>query len=194
MKRIKKAELESIVMEVVHEMLEEGNDDLVRLMMEYEKTNGDVIEESIDKWVSRTMSVLIESMEEKTKKETLITEETYRMFRLGDFISEGSDKDAIRELVLFITNDSRLYHQKIEPIIKNLARKMARDTYDDKLAVKAWIYAVDEGAKEYNKQHGSGKWHDTFNKSTRLAVAEELADLYFKEVEDMSHKYGTPKF
>ena len=53
-----------------------------------------------------------------------------------------------RELWLYIDNDAQLYKQQGLPIIKNLMTKKAQGKYDSKLAVKLYMYLVDNGAKK----------------------------------------------
>lgn len=92
-------------------------------------------------------------------------------------------QDDVRELVLYITNDGRLYTQMITPTIKNMKRKNAKGNYDRELAVKAWQYVADEGARKYDKEFGSGRGSMAWvNKATRTAVAEELRDYYEDEI------------
>src|SRR5260221_13736245 len=46
----------------------------------------------------------------------------------------------VRELELYIINDSDLYRQNVQPVIKNLAKKMAKGIYDKTKAIKLWTY------------------------------------------------------
>jgi len=77
------------------------------------------------------------------------------------------------ELKLFIDNDATLYRQQHVPILKNLATKKARSNYRHDLAVKAFGYLAESGAKKYAKEFG-GTWHQMFDVPTRKRVAEEL--------------------
>lgn len=91
--------------------------------------------------------------------------------------------DDVTELVLYITNDSDLYHNRALPIIENLKRKAKRGNYDDELAVKAWMYLADDGVRKYDREFGSGKGSLTLlNKPTREAIARELRDHYKEQV------------
>jgi len=92
-----------------------------------------------------------------------------------DMINE--DDVERREIELFTSNHAQIYRQRIQPIIKNLARKKAKGTYDDKLAIKAWTYAVNDGIKAYNKEFGS---------SIKLSKAEKdkAAEYLLKHFED----------
>ena len=100
-------------------------------------------------------------------------------------LREAVDKDAARELEIYIENDQKLYKQKLIPIVKNIQKKIASGKYDHKKAPKLWMYLVDEAAKKYIKDHGSRgeKIDSIFNKETRMAVAQNLADNYRDEID-----------
>jgi hypothetical protein len=55
------------------------------------------------------------------------------------------------ELSLYIDNDRDLYRKK-QAIEKSLETKVKRGKYDPKLAPKAWMFLVEEGAKKYCKE------------------------------------------
>lgn len=93
------------------------------------------------------------------------------------------DKDAVRELVLTITNDGDLYRRQITPAIDNLKRKYKKGNYDRDKAVRLWQYVADEGVRRYNKEFGSGTYSVAWlNPITRKAIAEELRDYYEDEI------------
>ena len=186
--KIKKTELTEIIMETIYEMLKSGDEGLINLMRETEMMNGDV-EENINEWTEKTLSILEESLNIDPDIETInednMSIEHIEMLRLSGALNEGADKHAARELELYIDNDGQLYSQRIEPVLKNLSKKHAKGKYDHKLAVKLWMYTVDEGAKKYHKEFGmSGKWNDTFSKATRLVVAGELEKNHREEIEN----------
>ena len=88
------------------------------------------------------------------------------------------DKDAVRELVLYITNDASLY-PKVQSIVKNMQQKIKRGKYDAELAVKAWQYLADAGVAKYDREFGSGGGTKAMlNKATREQIARELRDEY----------------
>lgn len=87
-----------------------------------------------------------------------------------------------RELFLYITNDGDLYRQRITPIIKNMKSKLTKGKFDPTLAIKGFMYAVDDGAKKYVKDYG-GDVRSMFPKSVRMEVAKELVDYYMDEIE-----------
>lgn len=98
------------------------------------------------------------------------------------------DQAAATELEMYITNDGQIYRSRIQPIIKNLAKKKSKGQYDPKKAVKAWMYAVEDGAKKYAKEFDSpNNWHKIFDKQTREAVAKELAKFYEEEIDEMAN-------
>lgn len=97
--------------------------------------------------------------------------------------ASGVDEDAATELELFIENDGQLYERQTKSIQKNMAKKIAAGKYDPALAIVGWRHLVDEGAKKYHKEFGSGgKWSDMFNVPTRDAVARSMAEGFFNEV------------
>lgn len=101
------------------------------------------------------------------------------------------DKDAVRELVLYITNDASLYPQ-VQAIVKNMKQKIKRGKYDDELAVKAWQYLADAGVAKYDREFGSGGGTKAMlNKATREQIARELRDEYADMVnEDVEASEG----
>ena len=95
--------------------------------------------------------------------------------------------DAARELELYMNNDGTLYRQNIEPIHKNLEKKIAKGTFSLPLSVKLWSYAVEAAAKKYVKEFG-GTWNKIFPKADRDIVAHREAihfalnhDIYVSE-------------
>ena len=52
------------------------------------------------------------------------------------------------ELELYIDNEAELYPQK-KAIIASMKKKVEHGEYDPFLAIKAWLYWVDAGAKRY---------------------------------------------
>jgi len=98
--------------------------------------------------------------------------------QVGEEINMINEDDVERrEIELFTSNHAQIYRQRIQPIIKNLAKKKAKGNYDDKLAIKAWTYAVNDGIKAYNKEFGS---------SIKLSKAEKdkAAEYLLKHFED----------
>ena len=97
--------------------------------------------------------------------------------RAYQFITEAQDSDAVNELDSYLMNNEELYRRRFMPIIENLKRKMKKGIYDDKLAIKLWMYLVDDAAREYVKEFGdpSQDVKDMFPKETRLKVAEVIS-------------------
>lgn len=101
----------------------------------------------------------------------------------ADFRDNTIDKDAVRELILFIENNYDLYKSYYEPAFKNLVKKYQKGVYDHDLAVKMWQYVADEGVRRYNKEFGSGTYSVAWlNPATRRAIAEELRDSNEDEI------------
>ncbi len=100
-------------------------------------------------------------------------------------LSFTGDQEAVNELKLYIQNDSDLYNQHYFPIIKNYSKKMKKGIYDHNLAVKGFMYLVEDGAKKYAKEYGLSiqDWKNIFSKVVRERVAEELAQKFEQDYE-----------
>lgn len=90
-----------------------------------------------------------------------------------------ADPDAVRELHIWIQTSSA----PMTKLLKNtyyppLLKRIQKDTYDSKLAVKHFFNFTEKAAQAYNKEHGSPgtPWHQIFNAGTRLEVAKLLLD------------------
>ena len=105
--------------------------------------------------------------------------------RANQFITEAQDSDAVNELDLFIMNDEDLYRQQFMPKIINLKRKMKKGIYNDELAIKLWMYLVDNAARKYVQEFGTPDQDvkDMFPKETRLKVAQVMADREKENIE-----------
>lgn len=98
-----------------------------------------------------------------------------------------------RELQLFCENDGDLYRQQVQPIHKNLQRKLDKGTYDHEKSKKLWMYLADNCAKKYSKEFSDGRdWHKMFSTSDRRAVAAAFADDFKQEHEHQAKHGHTP--
>lgn len=91
-----------------------------------------------------------------------------------------------RELFLFAINHAVLYERQIMPIIRNLADKVVKGTYEHIKAEKAFKHAADTAAQYYTREHG-GTGHGSygaFDLGTRIHVGREMAEYY---AEDVAH-------
>lgn len=121
--------------------------------------------------------------------------EEYPVDESGHTVILGSAKSQMREssrttesheLALYTVNDGDIYRQTIQPIIKNLAQKIHNGTYNADLAINAWLYAADAGAKKYTKEFGTRGPNGSFGvftKADRIAAAREIGDQYDEEVQ-----------
>ncbi len=112
-----------------------------------------------------------------------------RLFVKGRVRNGNSE---VRELELFIDNDSTLYRQQYQPIQKNLITKMARGIYDHAKAVKLFGYLVESGAKKYAKESG-GTWNTMFTVADRKQVAENLTRHFETEAKLGNYNEMLPK-
>jgi hypothetical protein len=100
------------------------------------------------------------------------------------------DPDAVRDLVLYAQNDGRLYERLAQPLMLNLARKLAAGTFDRALAVKGMVPLADAAAKGYTKEFGAGSGFGIFSAATRRAAAADLLAGYMEEIEGKAAMFG----
>ena len=98
-------------------------------------------------------------------------------------MSFETQEAVVAELQQYAANEADLYPQR-QSIEMSLAIKKARGVYKRDLAVKAFGYFADAGAKKYAKEFG-GTWHKMFDVPTRRAVAKNLTTAFEEE-----HKLG----
>lgn len=93
------------------------------------------------------------------------------------------DKDAARELELYIDNDGQLHRSQAEPIRLNLRRKIANGTFNPTRSVDLWMYLTEAGAKKYHAEFGDRhtRWNDMFSRPTRLFVAKRMALQFMQD-------------
>ena len=105
--------------------------------------------------------------------------------RAHQFIRENVDSNATNELDLYIMNNEDLYRRRFMPIIQNLKRKIAKNTYDHERAKQLWQYLINDAAKEYVKEFGTPgeDVKDMFPKLTREKVVQVLADRELQNLE-----------
>ena len=99
----------------------------------------------------------------------------------------ANDEHAITELQLYLENDSTIYHDNIIPTLKNLAKKKVKNTYDSKLAIKAWLNIVIVSLKKYSNDFG-GVWFNLLNTNDRLILANNLSDRFNEQLEEITEQ------
>lgn len=98
-----------------------------------------------------------------------------------------ADTIAANELKLYGTNDGQTYAQSTSPVIQALAKKIAANTYEPGLALKAWQYVADYAAQRYTKEygsHGPNGSFGSFDKATRVAAASLFASYYNEQLRE----------
>jgi len=99
------------------------------------------------------------------------------------------DKDAAREIQLYADNDSMLYYQRRNPILKNLSKKYLKGTYDVDKAAKLWRYYIDAAMQKYHKEFGGrGKWSNLLSVPDRNLLALDYA-IKTKQEFDLGNTY-----
>ena len=95
------------------------------------------------------------------------------------------DQHAARELTLWLENTDYLIHSQFMPCIRYLQKKQEKGIYDPEKAVKRWMIALEQAAKDYNRIHGTWgtRWYDLFSVATREHAARELEAEYRDELD-----------
>ena len=82
-----------------------------------------------------------------------------------------------KELFMYATNDSFLYHHHTQPIINNLKKKAVKGIYETEKAVDLYYYLTTEASNKYYKDFGY-----KFSVTDRYTVAVDL-EAYYKDDE-----------
>jgi len=100
-----------------------------------------------------------------------------------------TDESVADELKLYMDNESDLYDNKLRSIYPGLVRKLAAGRYNSEMAVAAFAYLVERGAKKYAREFGTSEreWSQMFPKNIRQMVATEYRDEFESEVRN--HEY-----
>jgi len=109
---------------------------------------------------------------------------------------EGSvDKDAARELSIYVDNDSNLYRQMVQPWQKNLILKIAKGQFKYSLAIKGLSKNLfTEGAKRYSNDFSTGNdWNTMFTVPTREEASKEWLDAFLEDAEIGNYDDILPK-
>jgi hypothetical protein len=110
-------------------------------------------------------------------------------------MSFENDEAATQELKLYTENDGNIYKSQTTYILKNLATKKVRGTYDREKAVDLFMYLTETGAKKYVKEFGSPRdvWHEMFPTSVRREVAAAWRDEFETEYDLGNYDHLLPK-
>ena len=85
-----------------------------------------------------------------------------------------------KEILMYTTGSRDIYRSRITSIINNYKRKISGGKFERDLAIKGFVYAVEDGIKEYNKKFSSSPI--TLNPTSRLKVAAQLLAYYGDEI------------
>jgi len=85
------------------------------------------------------------------------------------------DKEFAREIQLFADNDSALYFQRRQPILKNLHKKYVKGIFDVSKAAKLWKYYIEAADKKYTKEFGGARRGFNLSVHDRNLLAHDYA-------------------
>lgn len=89
-----------------------------------------------------------------------------------------------KELAICTCNEASLY-PRIKCVVRMLAKKYAKGTYDPTKAPLAYLAIVDEMAKKYCVRFCSpcDRWYDIFSPQDRYSAACIVAESFYENVE-----------
>ena len=95
-------------------------------------------------------------------------------------MSFDTQRSHAMELVLLADNDYQIYRSRVEPITKNLERKISRGTFKKELAIKLGKYLMDDVAKKYAVHYGTvgDRWYELFTPSDRRLASAIWVDQF----------------
>jgi hypothetical protein len=91
---------------------------------------------------------------------------------------------------LAVIHSAQIYRSRILSIVKNYKKKLKSGKYNPELAVKGFVYAVEDGLAERTKQTGVKM---RLSGEQKLKVARELLDYYSDEIGEEMVKEGYEK-
>jgi hypothetical protein len=104
--------------------------------------------------------------------------------------NENFDYVMIQDIKFVAENDANLYRRQGRPIVENLAKKMAKGTFDAAKAVKLYEYLADSAVKDYSVSQ-LGKRTPTLtilSKPERQVLAQQLFESYADEIKDAAQE------
>lgn len=87
------------------------------------------------------------------------------------------------ELSLYTINDSTIYHQAIQPVIRCLAKKIKAGNFDEAKARKAFYNVATFAAKRYANDFG-GCYYKMFSTEDRRLTAAYLTGYFMEDIRE----------
>jgi hypothetical protein len=106
----------------------------------------------------------------------------YNMKRTKNMVYSPSIES--RELTLYATNYGRLYDYRIVPVVRNLAKKFAKGTFNPDKAIDAFYPVATEAAKKYCREFA--RVEDApriFSVTDRFTTAADMVEYYMENIE-----------
>lgn len=88
-----------------------------------------------------------------------------------------------RELFFYTYSDGRIYARLTIPVVKNLAKKYAKGTFETEKAIKAFYNLATEGAKAYAREFANvEEMNKIFTVADRKSTACALLEYYWENI------------
>ena len=95
------------------------------------------------------------------------------------------DKDAIREIELWIKNTAEIYFKTVIPLLENYTKKYVRGTFDKNKGIKGFELVIPVAVRSYYREFGDKM---QFNPEERKISAKDLYDYYEDIMKEMFKK------
>lgn len=95
------------------------------------------------------------------------------------------DKDAIREIELWIQNTGNIYFKNVIPLLENYTKKYVRGTFDKAKGIKGFELIIPVGVQSYYREFGDRM---SFNPEEKKIIAKDLYDYYEDIMKEMFKK------
>lgn len=95
-----------------------------------------------------------------------------------------------RELSLYAVNDYSTYTQAIQPVIRNLAKKLNAGIFDNDKARKAFTNVALFAAKKYARDFG-GVYYKIFKAEDRRLAGADLFDYFVEDIIEESESMAS---
>lgn len=156
----------------------------------WEVTSCNITESLFNDGVEATINTIVEGIKDEEEcadgnceQLNEISNPEKTMSKIDKNLAKVVDKDMVRDLTLIIENDGDVYRRFTTPVIANLKRKKAKGTFDDKLAIQAFVHVVENALRQPYFYRYYSYNIKSVPVSVRYAVAKELLDGAMDEIE-----------
>lgn len=104
--------------------------------------------------------------------------------------TEYKQTEASRELSLYSVNDHEVYTNAVQPVIRNLAKKLNAGIFDNDKARKAFANVALFAAKKYARDFG-GVYYKIFSAEDRRLAGVDLFNYFVEDIIEESEEMAS---